>query len=315
MDLAHLDWTLWRTFLAIHRTGSLSGAARTLGVAHPTVRRHLDELEARLGAALFVRSPSGLIANDMAARLLEAAQSMEAAALSLVRTASADVEAVAGVVRITASEVMGAEVLPPMLAALMSRHPELVFELTLTNQVENLLRRDADIAVRMTAPTQGDLYARRVGDLKLGLYAHTDWLARHTLPLTLQDAIGSGALIGYDRDPSLIHALRNLGIEADRNTFGFRSDSDLAQLAALRAGLGIGVSPHIIATLHPGLNRILPDFEHRLEVWLVAHRDVRGLARVRAVLDEMALRLAAVLSDSPRFAQAAHCVDTPTPRP
>jgi hypothetical protein len=140
MNLQNLDWALWRSFLAILRESSLSGAARALDVAHPTVRRHLDELEARLGAPLFVRSPSGLVATELALSLREGAQTMESAAALLVRTASADAGAAAGAVRIAASEIIGVEVLPPILSALKARHPGLSFELTLSNSTEDVLR-------------------------------------------------------------------------------------------------------------------------------------------------------------------------------
>jgi DNA-binding transcriptional LysR family regulator len=288
MNLENLDWALWRSFLAILREGSLSGAARTLDVAHPTVRRHLDELEARLSAPLFVRSPSGLVATELALSLRDAAQTMESAAAHLVRTASADAGATAGAVRIAASEIMGVEVLPPILSALKAEHPGLSFELTLSNTIEDVLRHDADIAVRMTRPAQDGLLARKVGRIPLGLYAHESWIARHGQPDSLADPIASGSLIGYDRDPAIIRALADFGLQATRTDFGFRSDSDLAQLAALRAGLGVGVCQQPIADRDPQLRRVLPAFTHGLEIWLVTHPNLRHVRRVRATLDGLA---------------------------
>jgi DNA-binding transcriptional LysR family regulator len=292
MNAARLDWALWRSFLAILREGSLSGAARALDVAHPTVRRHLDELEAMLGAPLFVRSPAGLVATELALSLREPAQSMEAAAAELIRTASAESGAVAGTVRITASEIMGAEVLPAILAAVKVRHPQLSFELALTNSVENLLRHDADIAVRMARPMQADLVARKVGLIPLGLYAHESWIARHGEPAGLETVIAAGSLIGYDREPAIIRALAAAGFTVGPGDFGFRSDSDLAQLAALRAGLGVGVCQRPLAARDPALRHVLPAFAHSLETWLVTHPSLRSVSRVRVTLDGLAAGLA-----------------------
>ena len=204
MSTPSLDWALWRSFLAILREGSLSAAGRRLEVAHPTIRRHLDELEARLGSPLFVRSQSGLVATELAHSLRETALTMEAAAAQLVRIASADAGAVAGTVRITASELMGVEVLPHILSGLKALHPRLSFELTLTNSVENVLRHDADIAVRMVRPAQDGLLARKVALIPLGFYAHESWVLRQGEPASVSEIIASGSLIGYDREPALV---------------------------------------------------------------------------------------------------------------
>jgi DNA-binding transcriptional LysR family regulator len=288
MNPANLDWALWRSFLAILRDGSLSGAARTLEVAHPTIRRHLDELEASIGALLFVRSPSGLVATELALSLREPAQAMESAAALLVRTASAEAGAVAGTVRITASEIIGVDVLPPILSALKARHPGLSFELALSNSIEDVLRHDADIAVRMTRPAQEGLVARKLGLIPLGLYAHESWIARQGEPASLADLIASGFLIGYDRDPAIIRAFAAYGLQAKPADFGFRSDSDLAQLAALRAGFGVGICQMPIAARYAKLRQVLPAFTHALEIWLVTHPNLRNMRRVRTTMDGLA---------------------------
>jgi len=287
-----LDWALCRSFLAVLRDRSLSGAARTLGVAHPTIRRHLDELEAVMGAPLFVRSPTGLVPTDLALELREPAETMEAAAARMVRTASSEAGAIAGAVRITASEVMGAEVLPPILAALKQRHPALCFELSLSNDIENLLRRDADIAVRMTRPTQDDLVARKIGVIPVGLYAHESWIARHGEPASLETLGTKHCLIGYDRDTAILRALAAMGLSTAPSDYAFRSDNDLAQLAALRAGLGIGFCQIPLAARDARLRRVLPGFVIEMETWLVTHPNLRGVHRVRATMDALATGLA-----------------------
>jgi DNA-binding transcriptional LysR family regulator len=178
---------------------------------------------------------------------------------------------------------------------LKARHPALSFELSLSNSIEDLLRHDADIAVRMTRPAQDGLVARKVGLIPLGLFAHESWITRHGEPASLAALIASGSLIGYDRDPSIIHALQAIGVQATRTDFGFRSDSDLAQLSALRAGFGVGVCQLPIATRDPKLRRVLADFTHALEIWLVTHPSLRNVRRVRATLDGLASGLAAAI--------------------
>jgi DNA-binding transcriptional LysR family regulator len=296
MNLPHPDWALWRSFLAILRHGSLSAASRALDLAQPTIRRHLDELEATLGTPLFTRSPNGLAATELALSLREAAQTMDAAAALLVRTASAGAGAIAGTVRIAASDIVGVEILPPILAALKARHPALTFELTLGNRIEDVLRHDADIAIRMTRPAQDGLLARKIGTIPLGLFARDTWIARNGTPASLQHVIAAGGLIGYDRDPSLIRALAQFGVPAKPADFGFRSDSDLAQLAALRAGLGVGICQKPLAARDPQLRHVLPGLAHGLETWLVTHPNLRGVSRVRATLDGLAEGLAAYIS-------------------
>ncbi len=295
MNSNRLDWSLCRVFLAIAREGSLSGAARRLGVTHPTVRRDLGLLEAALGSALFVRSASGLVPTDLAVELQPIAQSMETVAEAFMRTASAEAANIAGTVRITSSELMGVEVLPAILAPLADLHPGLQIELAPTRATEDLLRREADIAVRMTRPSQLDLVARKVGRVRLGFYAHERWLSRQVEPHTLSDLARSGAMIGYDRDPAMLRLLRSAGLEVEPTAFVFRCDSDLAQLAALRAGMGVGVCHDLIARGDPALRRVLPDVGYTLEVWLAATPSLRSTARVAATFEALASGLTGLL--------------------
>ena len=169
-----ISWDLYRSFLGVLREGSLSGAARALGITQPTAGRHIAALEEVLGTALFTRSQAGLMPTEVAAGLRAYAEAMESTAAALERAATGHGEDVRGVVRISASEVIGVEVLPPILARLRERNPELKVELVVTNQVQDLLRREADIAVRMMRPRQEQLVARRVGQITLGLHAHND---------------------------------------------------------------------------------------------------------------------------------------------
>ena len=275
------------------REGSLSAAGRLLGLAHPTVRRHLEALEDSLGATLFIRSPTGLMPTEIALALREPAEAMEAAFEQMRRMASGAGDAVSGTVRITASEVMGAEVLPPILNRLRQRHPDLQFELDLSDDVADLMRRDADLAVRMLRPVQGDLLARRVGKVRLGLYAHQSWVDRHGVPASFAALVQSRQLIGYDRQRGLIDALAAQGHRLARGDFGLRSDSNLAQLAAMRAGLGVAVCQVPLAARDEALVPLFPSLGGAMEIWLACHPAMSTIARVRTSLEALSSEIAA----------------------
>jgi len=196
---------------------------------------------------------------------------------------------------------MGVEVLPPILSALKALHPGLSFELALTNSVENVLRHDADIAVRMVRPAQDGLLARNVAVIPIAFYAHESWVTRHGDPVSLMEVVASGSLIGYDREPGLIRALTASGLQTTSADFGFRSDSDLAQLAALRAGLGVGICQKPLATRDPKLRQVLPAFTFELETWLVTHPNLRNVSRVRATLDGLASGLTSYADTTKRL--------------
>jgi DNA-binding transcriptional LysR family regulator len=291
-----IPWELYRSFLALARHGSLSAAARALRLTQPTLGRHLDQLEAALGQPLFVRSPQGLTPTETALTLVPIADAMASAAEAMARAASGGGDEISGAVRITASEVIGAEVLPAILAEFADRHPKIGFELNLSNRTEDLLRRDADIAVRMIRPTQQALVARKLGETTLGLYAHRRYLGNREPPRTLEEAAAM-RLIGFDRYPVPVPALE--GVEISREMFALRIDNDLAHLAALRAGYGIGVCQVGVARRDPELVRVAEDaFAVPLETWLVMHEDLRTSARLRAVYDHLAEGLGAYLATS-----------------
>ncbi len=281
------DWALYRTLLAVLDDGSLSGAARRLALTQPTVTRHIDALEAALGADLFVRSQRGLAPTDLALSLRPHAETMATSAAALLRTASGAAGQVAGTVRITASDVVGVEHLPPVLARIQHDHPALMIELALTDRVNDLLRREADIAIRMTEPTQGALLARKLAPVDLGFHARRDYLDRRGVPQLLSD-LASHALIGFDTEtPALRAMLAHLpGIE--RASFSLRTDSNLAQLAAIRAGFGIGICQAAVAQRDPALVRVLDAFTLKLPLWIVMHEDLKTNARYRVVFDALA---------------------------
>ncbi|MCL2430400.1 MAG: LysR family transcriptional regulator [Alphaproteobacteria bacterium] len=284
-------WNELRTFVEVARDGSLSAAARRLGLTQPTVGRHIDTLEASLGLTLFTRSSRGLTPTAAAVALVPHAQAMAVAAAAFGRTASGEAASDRGTVRLTASEVVGYEVLPAILAAFRRDHPDIAIELVLTNRTEDLARRDADIAVRMVRPTQSGLVARRIGTSRLALYAHRDYLARFGEPRSLAD-LASHCVIGFDRDNRSFRSAGSFAKQLTRDDFGFRCDSDLAQIAALRAGVGIGGCQENIARRTPELVQVLPNaFHHALEVWLLMHEDLKMTRRVRLLFDHLAAGL------------------------
>ena len=291
-----IDWSLYRTFLAVMTEGSLSAAARVLGIAQPTVGRHISTLEASLKQVLFTRSQGGLQPTDTAYALRGYAAAMRNTATALERAAASQGAAVTGTVRISASEVIGVEVLPEMLARLCQQHPALKIELVPTDRIQDLLEREADIAVRMMCPTQGALIARRVGVVKVGLYARDDYLAAHGTPSTVED-LTRHALIGFDEEtPFLRTAMQSLNF-LTRQDFALRSDNNLAQLALVRAGCGIGGCPVKLAKNNPRLVRVLPyDWEFHLETWVAMHGSLRDNVSCRAVFDALVERLQAYMA-------------------
>jgi DNA-binding transcriptional LysR family regulator len=286
---AQPDWDLYRSFLAVMTEGSLSAAARALNSTQPTIGRHVEALEQALGEPLFTRSASGLRPTETALALQPHAESMAAAAEALIRTASGEAGQVKGVIRLTASDIMAAEVLPPVLTRFHEAWPEVVIELLASNKVEDLLRRDADIAVRMARPTQEALLARRVGEVQIGLFAHRTYLEKHGTPDLFTD-VGQTA-IGFDREDQTLRALNRSNLPIERDAFAFRSDSDLAQLGALRAGFGIGGAQLGIARRDANLVQVLPGVMFDMEIWVVMHEDLKASRRMKLMFDHLVVEL------------------------
>jgi DNA-binding transcriptional LysR family regulator len=288
-------WELYRTFLEVVRDGTLSGAARKLNLTQPTVGRHVDALEEALGLSLFSRSPQGLKATSVALELLGHAEAMAAASAALQRAASGGASADRGTVRIAASEMVGCEVLPPMLARFREHYPGITLELAVSNRNEDLLRREADIAVRMVRPRQKSLVARRIGKSPIGLFAHPRYVEKYGLPRSLAELAGH-CMIGFDRDAQSFRSLGATPPSIRREMFNFRSDSDLAQFSALKSGVGIGGCQYGIARRYPELVPVLAKLiRFDLDVWVVMHEDMRATPRVRLLFDHLASELTVFL--------------------
>ena len=293
-----------RTFGEVMRDGTLSGAARRLSLSQPTVGRHIDALEAAFGATLFARSPRGLTPTQAARDLAPHVEAMSLAAAAAERAAASAASPDRGVVRLTASAVIGVEVLPPILARFSADHPAITIELALSNRNQDLARGEADLAVRMARPTQSGLVARRIGRTPIGLYAHRDYLARFGTPLSLAD-LAHHCLIGFDRDDS---SARSVGAEGPftREAFRFRCDDDVAQIAALRAGVGVGGCQEGVARRSPELVPVLPSaVRFALEMWLVMHEDLKATPRIRLLFEALAAGLADYLRGRGQFQRSA----------
>lgn len=281
------SWDFYRTFLTVMQEGSLSAAARELGLTQPTIGRHIDALETSIGFQLFIRSTQGLIPTEAALELRPHAEQLAAKAAALLRAASGQGGGVRGTVRVSASEMIGVEVLPPMLAALKDEHPNLIIELSLSDSVEDLLRQGADIAVRNITPTQDALIVRRIGNIPIGLHAHRRYLDKHGTPEKLEE-LPLHRTIGYDRESAYVRALRRSVPLMDLMQPSFRADSNLAQIAAIRAGFGIGACQVKLAKRDPDLVRLFEaEFELPLETFVVMHENLKTTPRCRVTFDAL----------------------------
>jgi DNA-binding transcriptional LysR family regulator len=279
------DWSLVRSFLAVLEKGSLLAAARQLQTSQPTIGRHVAELESQLGLVLFERTGRGLLPTEAALRLAESARIMQSGADGLARSVASSDRSTSGTVRISASQPMACFVLPPLLAQMRLTLPEVQVELVASNSVSNLLKREADIAVRMVQPEQATIIARRVGKVFLKACAHQDYLRRRGVPRQPADLLGHD-LIGGDRKDDTVKGFLSQGLDVEREHFAFRTDDLIVVWQAVRAGLGIGfVSEHQIRT-DPAVITVLPKLKiEPLPVWLVVHKEIRTSKRIRAVYD------------------------------
>lgn len=286
------DWDLLQSLHAVLEAGTFSAAARLRRLTQPTLGRHIDQLERQLGAPLFLRSPRGLRPTDLALSFRPHLADMAAAAQAASRDASGVANGAGGVVRVAASDVIGIEVLPGILTTFRQANPGVDVELALSNKIEDLTRRDADIAVRMARPTQNSLVAKKVGELTLAFYASPDYAARKGLPTTFEELVEHN-LIGFDRNlPELVSDL-SIGRPVTRDLFALRTDNDVAQLAALKAGFGIGACQRQIGKRFD-LVPVMPDlFSFKLDIWICMHETLRGSPRMRLMFDHLASELGA----------------------
>jgi DNA-binding transcriptional LysR family regulator len=284
------NWALVKSFVAVLDAGSLMGAARKLKAQQPTLSRHIAELEAQLQVPLFERTGRGVMPTMAALAIADAARQMQDGAAALQGALALRAQATTGTVRITTSQLAASHLLPALLAALRQAEPGIAIELVSSNDVANLLRREADIAVRMVRPAQGSLVARKLGDIAIVACAHRSYLKRAGTPRKLADLIAQPhTLIGYDKDPQILRAAAQAGLPVAREHFALRTDDHLAYSQLIAAGAGIGFAPRYQLHHWPGVVPLLPKLKIApLPCWLAVHREIRGSGVVRRVYDYLA---------------------------
>ena len=296
IELDRFDWALVKSFLAVLDAGSLMGAARRTGAQQPTLSRHVAELESQLGTPLFERTGRGVSPTPAALAIADAARQMQHGAEALARTVAGQRDLTTGTVRITTSMVAATYLLPPVLAELHRQEPGIQLELVANNRLSNLLRREADIAVRMVRPEQTSLVARKLGSVGIGAYAHESYLQRAGTPSEPMD-LARHTLIGYATDGLIERGFAALGLPLQREAFSVRTDDQVAYGMLVAQAAGIGFVAHYNARHWPGVRRVLPQLAiPPLPCWLAVHREIRSSKVVRRVYDFLADALPRVLA-------------------
>ncbi len=281
-----MDWDDLHSFLTIARTGSLSAAARELGVRQSTMSRRLAALEQRAGARLLHRTPSGYSLTVLGEAVLGNAERMEAEAIAIERAVVGRDVSLSGLVRITTVDIFAHRLLPQAVARLRCQHPGISVEIIADARALSLARREADIALRMTRFEGQEIVARRVGLAQHSLYASATYLERHGEP----NADGAGhAVIATLEDQSYLPESRWLTSRFPRAQVALRSNDREVHLSAVRAGVGIVLMSRYLAAAAPDLIELadLPD----REIWLGVHQDLRTMPRIRAGIDAITAEL------------------------
>lgn len=288
------DWADIRLFLAIVDHGSLVAAAEHLDLTQPTVGRRLAALEERYDTPLFVRSGRRMQLTDAGQAILDSARRMEREMLAIERSLEVQSKSLCGEVTISATEGTGTEWLTPVLLDFHRDHPEIVLHVQIENRAVDLIHREADIALRLGEPTQGDLIARRLVTLGFGLYASQDYLDTAGTPDSVE-ALKAHRLVGLDAARERVESAMALpATDPLADHYNYMTNSPAAQMSAVRCGFGIGALSHRWAALVGDLVRVLPDFAPMdMDMWLVTHEELRHSARIRAVSDFIAERIRA----------------------
>lgn len=279
------DWNQARAFLATAEEGSLSAAARALGQTQPTLSRQVAALEAALGVALFERIGRALTLTQTGRELLDHFKTMGEAATRISLTASSQSQAIEGSVCITATDLMAAHQLPPILKRLLAAAPGIEIEINASNDLRDLLRREADIAIRHVRPEQPELTAKLVGEFSAYFYASTEFLDNHGRPRTLEE-LSALDFIGIADGGRVIESFNALGLSISEKNFKVSSASGPVVLALVKEGFGVMMLPESISDQAPELERVMPEIGPvRFPVWLVAHRELHTSRRIRLVFD------------------------------
>lgn len=288
----NLDWNQLKAFLETAETGSLSAAARKLDLTQPTLSRQVAAIEQRMGVTLFERVGKAMALTPTGLDLLEHARAMGAAAEALRLAASGRSQAVGGVVSVSATDMVAAHLLPPLVRRLREKEPGITIEVISSNALSDLLRREADIAIRHVKPEQPDLIARLIREAEANFYASEDWVKVHGHPRQAEEAANL-SFVGSDRSGQFLAYMRQHGLLLSEANFSCYADHSMATWALVRHGMGIGAMVDEIARVTPGIVRVLDDVPPvRFPVWLVTHRELRTSRRIRVVFEALAQGLA-----------------------
>ncbi len=279
------DWNQARAFLVTAEEGSLSAAARALGLTQPTLSRQVAGIEEALGVTLFERTSRALLLTQAGTELLEYFRTMGDAANRISVAATGQSQDVTGHVVIAATNGMATFYLPPILKQLRTRAPELHIEIIASNELSDLRRREADIAIRHARPQDENLFAKRLRDTTGRLFASTAYLDEVGRPTTTSD-LEAMQFVGFDHPEQRLGIMASRGINLTTANFNFDTSSVTVSLELMRQGFGLGILPDDVAETYPELESAFPAFEPlQVETWLVAHRELRTSLRIRLVFD------------------------------
>ena len=282
------DWNRARAFLVTAEEGSLSAAAKALGMSQPTLGRQVDALETELGVTLFERVGRRLSLTDAGAELLEHARAMGEAASRVSLAATGQAHAAEGIVSISAGQAFAAHILPPVLARLREEAPGIAIDIVATDVQSDLLRREADIAIRNVRPQHPDLMAKKICDMEGRVYAASAYLDRIGRPMTLEK-LATCDYVAWNREPAVRERLATLGLNLTADRIRYTCESHLVQWEMVKQGLGAGVQAAPIGDAEPRVERALPELGAVMfPVWLCSHRELHTSKRVRTVFDLLA---------------------------
>ena len=285
------DWNKARAFLVTAEEGSLSAAARALGMAQPTLGRQVDGLEQELGVVLFERVGRGLTLTPSGLELLDHVRDMGDAAGRVSLTALGQSQALEGTISISASETYATVLLPPLVAKLRQQEPGIHVEIVVANHASDLLRREADIAIRNFRPTEPDLIAKKIGMVDAILYATPQYIEKIGTPTTPY-ALRNADFVNMDRTGGMLKGLNSLGLGLTEANFPLLTESYLVMWELVKQGAAIGILDAHIGDAEPKVRRVLPNLEPlTFPIWLVSHREVTTSRRIRRVFDFLAEEL------------------------
>lgn len=295
MNNINFNLALLPSFLAVLDHLTLVKAAKFLGLSQPTLGRHLLELETQLGVVLFERTGRGLVPTPQAMKLSTYAREIDNQASTLFRVAKSRKFELKGRVRISASQTVACVLLPRILAQMQIALPEIDIDLVSSNNISNLLRREADIALRMVKPNQDSLITKKIAQVQILACAHLSYIKKNGQPLKELDLLNH-RMIGWDTNTEIEKHAKSLGFDPEKFNYSFKSDDHIAHWAAIQAGLGIGFTADYVVASDSKVKRLLPDLKLPvLPMWLTVHREIRESGPIRAVYDFLAKEVPAAI--------------------